>query len=828
MSNKTNTDMRNLLNDEGLSENDVFHYQDKRKIAPDNIKILIVCYDSLMKFTHFRPTHLILDEFKNITKRFTKINIVRIDDNGTKIPYTNADKELQVNHFFRLFNTAIAVKLYDADCDEYLLDYLKNHTNKKFTVYSLVGYEQYNNNIVIKSHNEAIRMIVSLVNNGKNVSISCGWKSLALKICDVLSASYQLGCGVSIPLTRRQMNICVIHADGAYFSTGGQEQNQSQQKLNMINDTTLWKNFDIVIYTPTITTGISFNDNEFFHTHFAFVGIGADATQQAQMIYRVRKLKSKTIVIVSIEDKIKTLQSNVRGTTSELAIENSYIELNNANVDKNKNLINYVPCENTIVAPLNYDNGFIDGFVASQSGNTSSIRFWSKIDSDIDKSSSIRLLYDVIRSCYLWGSRDITYQFYDTLVREEMECVPQEFDIDLKCQAYADYRNNNFKDALFIDVDYTEEVANDGSQYSKNMWKSKLLISLGYSHNSYNFCKKRTDNYFEINNNDDVNVNNYRKSKQVNLYLEYKSIIYELFNHSIREKGIDYWKMMAKCKSSKAHIIFITKIVALYIAFKVFDIIEIENDEISLILIVGKRDFGRFEFEKDKYFDKIKAFINSNEVQNAFNAICSFGQKFTAKSEYNKIDSILNFAFKHIGMEVKLHREKRNSPEDGKINIISPIDYRLQKSRDYTNELNENEYDDLYYKGDDDIPNNGLLNNPLIPKIRLAGAIEKKTLLEMTKLWVSDKEEAYRINGLIFDIDTAIGSNRHNIVVDDTDTDTDTTVGEIIEIPKNMTFNAGKQSESYNESHNLIHLFSTRFVGSIINTAMRRVAMDCK
>ena len=85
----------------------------------------------------------------------------------------------------------------------------------------------------------------------------------------------------------------------------------------------------------TITTGISYDVEHTFFKHYAFIGSGADVTQQTQMLYRVRKLESRQIVIVSIDDSLCTLKSNVKSNVKIEATEDAYNRLTEANIDGN-------------------------------------------------------------------------------------------------------------------------------------------------------------------------------------------------------------------------------------------------------------------------------------------------------------------------------------------------------------------------------------------------------------------------------------------------------------------------------------------------------------
>ena len=109
--------------------------------------------------------------------------------------------------------------------------------------------------------------------------------------------------------------------------------------------------------------------------------------------------------------------------------------------------------------------------------------------------------------------------------------------------------------------------------------------------------------------------------------------------------------------------------------------------------------------------------------------------------------------------------------------------------------MTENEYDDLHLI---------TTTTVLYPKIRFAGISEKTLLLEMGKSWITDNDNLYTYNGMIYDVDTSIGANRHHIIPEaeevhnnydtmDTDEECEYEYIEIDDVP-NMTFNSGKQS----------------------------------
>jgi hypothetical protein len=403
MTDKTFIDMQNLVSSIRLDTSIVVHYTDKENVMDLTTRILIVCYDSLMKFNKYRPTHLVLDEFKNITKRFTIINGAKRYVDGVCTDYTNEDRNDHIKHFFSLFRCSGSVKLYDADCDDYLLNYLEQNTYTPFHIYSLINYTQTNNNIIVMSEEHAISEISELINNDKRISISIAWKKSAYKLHSYLSKDPRLA----------NKRIVVITADGAFDNTLGADQNQVQLKKDLIIDPTLWGRYDAILYTPTITTGISYNEIGTFYKHYAFIGCGSDGTQQAQMMFRVRDVETKTIAVISIGDRLKTLVSNVRGALCDESHSDSYNKYNKSNINGNNDVISLTHIDTVITSQLDYNRGYTNGYNIGSS-KTSYFKYWNNIDGLIKQDSELKLLYLVLRSCYRWGARNITFEFYKT------------------------------------------------------------------------------------------------------------------------------------------------------------------------------------------------------------------------------------------------------------------------------------------------------------------------------------------------------------------------------------------------------------------------------
>jgi hypothetical protein len=736
MTDKTFIDMQNLVSSIRLDTSIVVHYTDKENVMDLTTRILIVCYDSLMKFNKYRPTHLVLDEFKNITKRFTIINGAKRYVDGVCTDYTNEDRNDHIKHFFSLFRCSGSVKLYDADCDDYLLNYLEQNTYTPFHIYSLINYTQTNNNIIVMSEEHAISEISELINNDKRISISIAWKKSAYKLHSYLSKDPRLA----------NKRIVVITADGAFDNTLGADQNQVQLKKDLIIDPTLWGRYDAILYTPTITTGISYNEIGTFYKHYAFIGCGSDGTQQAQMMFRVRDVETKTIAVISIGDRLKTLVSNVRGALCDESHSDSYNKYNKSNINGNNDVISLTHIDTVITSQLDYNRGYTNGYNIGSS-KTSYFKYWNNIDGLIKQDSELKLLYLVLRSCYRWGARNITFEFYKTHIPRKYNIV----EIIQDSLSYNDYKQDTFINASYVKVDFSDEIVNDGSQLFNDIQKSTILMRLGYSTVAYLQQKDAIHIYFQLQSFDfDKMIRAYSKARQINLYLECKNVIYDIFLHSICDKDTDYVKKLMTCHTADAPNAFIRKITGLYIAFKILDIFEMTQDELVDMIL----NTGSFAYRKDHFFAKIQQFIESPRIKNAYSVICKLGQRDRSKTPYGKLTAILNFAFNQVGMEIKLNREKRNNSDDDYINLSSIESYRFQKSRDYTELMNSNEYED-------DL---SLLS--IKPKILLAGTSELKMLLKMAQMWVCS-DESERINISILVVYANINKNSHLIGLSD-------------------------------------------------------------
>ena len=137
------------------------------------------------------------------------------------------------------------------------------------------------------------------------------------------------------------------------------------------------------------------------------------------------------------------------------------------------------------------------------------------------------------------GFRKNSFDFFDKIsIHTVIENKVIIYDTEQKFTTYTDYKNRHFQDAEFIDVDYNNLVENDGSQLFFDNQKSIALSKFGYSKLAYTHMKQSIDSWFLLCNNDDHCYRTYTTARNINLYYEYKLVIYEIFENSIKDKSV--------------------------------------------------------------------------------------------------------------------------------------------------------------------------------------------------------------------------------------------------------------------------------------------------
>jgi len=157
--------------------------------------------------------------------------------------------------------------------------------------------------------NKLIKKIFDLIDNNKKIAIPTNSKKWSKTISKLLSAKYD--------------NIKILNID-------------AENKMTTTKD---WINYDIVIYTPTITSGISF-DLIHFHTVCAyFTKKSTSAESSSQMLFRVRNLIDNNMHIclpVDASEVVKPIVNSdiVHYVNEKIRVGNSHLKLDGIKIDK--------------------------------------------------------------------------------------------------------------------------------------------------------------------------------------------------------------------------------------------------------------------------------------------------------------------------------------------------------------------------------------------------------------------------------------------------------------------------------------------------------------
>jgi len=281
---------------------------DKNEIQNSNTLLLLICIDSLPFYTNrfikeenLTFTDCIIDEYQNISNGIIK-----------KITNVNEDKYNQqkiMNVFYNVIKDTRSVLLLDADIYNYDRELLKKYTDRTFKYVRFIDYKQNTKKIILMDYSPMIEMITHKYKLGIPQSIAMSSRKQARNFYDKI---IKLGMGKKFP-------ILVMNTDGALDSRNDTRTNESKSLKNKLcGNTLLWRDYTMIIYNSTITTGISENTDigeiPHFDTHYSILHTSAtltpNATARAQMDMRVRKTKTETLRVSVHSEKInvKTLQ----------------------------------------------------------------------------------------------------------------------------------------------------------------------------------------------------------------------------------------------------------------------------------------------------------------------------------------------------------------------------------------------------------------------------------------------------------------------------------------------------------------------------------------
>ena len=721
--------MKEIFNELNINLSCLKNYRYVKDIADINnnsTRLFICCYDSIYNYRHLKITHLIIDEFLNVRKRFLKIE------------GDNLSKEEHLNNFFGVLKKAVSIKCYDADLQNEDLNILRKYTEKDFNYYKLIGFQQTNNNVILTNEKRVKYDIINSIQNNKNFSISSNSKTHAIKLYNWIKH------------LNPKYKIALIEKDGA-IDNDNLIVNEDL-KVELTSKPELWSNYNVIIYTPTIMCGISQESNKYFYKHYGFLCCSStDYSQTAQMLFRVRNTETNIIMLCDIKNKISSLCEE----TINNNVESDYIDKNyNEEVVVNEEEVKE---ENPIQKTVFKEYSLIETLEEKQ------YKFF---------------YYKLFYTLRKWGCNLIKFDYYNNIDYKEPEIYRDYINYDnvnmLEITEYQEFNKLNFQKTI-------TNTNNNDIDLSKN--KTLKLMSYGINKLVYEkFLNHKYYKYFlfyELYNNSNEYKKYLRLSKLVNYKI--KNVIFEMFNGFLTT---NYEERFMKQKTKEDTLKFSKWLYCSYVLYKLFDN-EVEYNKF-LLLILNCECYNLDTYRncdlsietigdkllKDKYKDierLTEIFVKMNVIkknndysmfQNILKFVCEyfcfhvvFDINKIGLEEYKNDTYVITFIRNHkipyrlenisynlekstpatnqiIDMNENENNENENNENENHENE-NMINYEIKETIE---NLTKNEYDDLLNQFNSNINvylNNKLINYNFLPKIRAFETFKDNKLITL-------------------------------------------------------------------------------------------------
>jgi hypothetical protein len=256
----------------------------------------IVCqFDSLARLEISDYDIIIIDECESLARYITSSHYIK-----------NPKADLTLEIFQSLVLDAKQIYIMDADLSDRCLNYYKKliDLDNINDMHILINNYRPCNEYTLKySQKETwLKKLLDLVLNDKKVVVAMASNSKAKDIYKLLENKLEI--------VQKNKKILIINRET--------EENKKKNLLLNVNET--WSEYDIIIYTPSVCMGVSFDIDEYFDNIFVYgCSDSLGAQELCQMIHRVRKPKDKYIYITV--DNFKEYNKEDDSITYEL-VEN--------------------------------------------------------------------------------------------------------------------------------------------------------------------------------------------------------------------------------------------------------------------------------------------------------------------------------------------------------------------------------------------------------------------------------------------------------------------------------------------------------------------------
>jgi hypothetical protein len=241
-------------------------YSDCKEYYIDHER-MICQLDSILRLTAEKFKYVIIDECESLMRYITSSHFTK--NNKASLIVSNLETKIA---------EAEKVIIMDADLCDRSINYFKNildlDTNKvKLVINKFQPYSDYS--IKYMAYSTWLKVLMDKIDNNKKVVIPTASNNQAKDLKLLIQSHHP------------DKKILLIH----------RETNENEKLDQVINVNEKWSKYDIIIYTPSVCMGISF-DEEYFDHIFAYGCENSLGSQEfCQMLHRIRKPKETSIYL---------------------------------------------------------------------------------------------------------------------------------------------------------------------------------------------------------------------------------------------------------------------------------------------------------------------------------------------------------------------------------------------------------------------------------------------------------------------------------------------------------------------------------------------------
>jgi hypothetical protein len=229
----------------------------------------IICQiDSLLRLEREKYDYVIVDECESLARYLSSSHFVK-----------NPKANLIVSSLDMRVSDADHVYIMDADLSDRCLNYYSKVMDLKETQFKLIinKYQPYANyEIEYMSYGNWLTTIIKHIEDGKKSVIPMASNNKAKDLYKKLQQDFS------------NKNILLIH----------KETSDDDKVKNVLDIDNEWIKYDVVIYTPSVCMGVSFDKPNHFDNIYAYGCFNSLGSQEfCQMLHRVRNPKSNKIYL---------------------------------------------------------------------------------------------------------------------------------------------------------------------------------------------------------------------------------------------------------------------------------------------------------------------------------------------------------------------------------------------------------------------------------------------------------------------------------------------------------------------------------------------------